>query len=69
LWFGFDLSQPENKPFLQKKHSPQDIVNGTTTRSPTFSFLFSGPTSTTSSMVSWPSTSPFSIDGITPSNK
>ena len=69
LWLGFDRSQPEKKPFLQKKHSPQEIVNGTTTLSPTLSFLLSAPTSTTSPIVSWPRTSPFSIDGITPSNR
>ena len=69
MWFGLDRSQPEKKPFLQKKHWPQEIVNGTTTRSPTLSLLFSAPTSTTSPMVSWPSTSPFSIDGMTPSNR
>jgi hypothetical protein len=60
-------SQPEKRPFRQKKHSPQAIVNGTTTRSPTFSFLFSEPTSTTSPIVSWPNTSPDFIEGMTPS--
>ena len=58
---------PRRSPVLQKKHSPQAMVKGTTTRSPTFSFLFSEPTSTTSPMVSWPRTSPFSIVGMTPS--
>src|SRR4051794_37899067 len=43
------------------------MVNGTTTRSPTFSFLFSAPTSTTSPIVSWPRISPLFICGITPS--
>src|ERR1700709_2623617 len=69
LWLGLERSQPEKKPFLQKKHSPQEIVKGTTTRSPTLSLLLSDPTSTTSPMVSWPRTSPFSIVGMTPSNK
>ena len=45
--FGFELSQQENSPFLQKKHSPQLIVKGTTTLSPTCKFLTAGPTSTT----------------------
>src|SRR4051794_35844182 len=62
--FGFELSQQENNPFLQKKHSPQLIVNGTTTLSPTFKLLTAEPTSTTSPIGSWPSTSPFSIVGI-----
>ena len=57
-WSGLVRSQPEKKPRLQKKHSPQEMVKGTTTRSPTFSFLFSAPTSTTSPMVSWPMMSP-----------
>jgi hypothetical protein len=37
------------------------MVKGTTTRSPTFSFLLSEPTSTTSPMVSWPRMSPLSM--------
>src|SRR3954469_4890022 len=69
LWLGLVRSQPEKNPFLQKKHSPQEIVKGTTTRSPTLSLLFSEPTSTTSPMVSWPRTSPFSIVGMTPPNR
>ena len=32
--FGLLLSQREKRPFLQKKHSPQEMVKGTTTRSP-----------------------------------
>jgi hypothetical protein len=36
---------------LQKKHSPQEMVNGTTALSPTLSASFSLPTSTTSPMV------------------
>ena len=44
-------------------------MKGTTTRSPTLSFLFSDPTSTTSPMVSWPRTSPLFIEGMTPSKK
>jgi hypothetical protein len=49
---GLVRSQPEKNPRLQKKHSPQAIVNGTTTRWPSFSDLLSPPTSTTSPMVS-----------------
>src|SRR5580704_14696972 len=50
--FGFDVSQQENNDFLQKKHSPQEIVNGTTTRSPFFRLVIALPTSTTSPMGS-----------------
>ncbi len=64
---GLVRSQPEYQPRLQKKHSPQEMVNGTTTRSPTFRFFTSAPTSTTSPIVSWPSTSPFIMPGMTPS--
>src|SRR5580704_6911197 len=32
--FGFEVLHREKRPFLQKKHSPHEIVNGTTTRSP-----------------------------------
>ena len=32
--FGLVVSQHEKRPFWQKKHSPQAMVNGTTTRSP-----------------------------------
>src|SRR6185312_11857454 len=48
---------------------PQAMVNGTTTRSPTFSFsgLIPPPTSTTSPMNSWPRMSPCSMVGIKPS--
>src|SRR4051812_201990 len=64
-----DLSQHDHQPFRQKKHSPQQMVNGTTTRSPTLSFLLPEPTSTTSPMNSWPRTSPLCISGIYPSYK
>ena len=64
---GFDVSQSENKLLSQNQQVPQDIVKGTTTRSPTFSFLTWLPISTTSPMGSWPRTSPFSIVGIKPS--
>src|SRR6185436_11120953 len=39
--FGFEFSHNENICPSQKKHFPQAIGNGTTTRSPTFSFLTS----------------------------
>ena len=50
-------------------HSPQQIVNGTTTRSPIFSFLLSAPTSTTSPMNSWPMMSPDFMPGRKPPNR
>ena len=40
------------------------MVNGTTTRSPFFSFVTALPTSTTSPIGSWPRTSPSSIVGM-----
>src|SRR3954471_23454057 len=64
--FGFVFSQSENICRWQKKQLPHDIGNETTTRSPTFRFLTSGPTSTISPMNSWPSMSPFSIVGMKP---
>src|SRR3712207_4963610 len=56
----FVLSQQLNSCRLQKKHSPHAIGNGTTTRSPTLTLLWStsGPTSSTTPIGSWPSTSP-----------
>src|SRR3546814_20210996 len=61
---GFDRSHSENSFLSQKKHSPQAMLNGTTTRSPTFSRALPDPTSTTSPMVSWPSTSPDFMVGM-----
>ena len=37
------MSQSEKSCFLQKKHSPQEMVNGTTTRSPFLSFVTAAP--------------------------
>src|SRR3712207_4714668 len=67
----FVLSQQLNSCRLQKKHSPQAIGNGTTTRSPTFSLLLStsGPTSSTTPIGSWPSTSPGFMKGTNPSTR
>src|SRR5436853_7302605 len=42
--FGFVLSHSDQSCFSQKKQLPHAIVKGTTTRSPTFSFVFSLPT-------------------------
>ena len=65
--FGFEVSQSENSCCWQKKQVPQEIVNGTTTRSPIFKFVIPRPTSTTSPIGSWPRMSPFSIVGMKPS--
>jgi hypothetical protein len=55
------VSQQAKSCFVQKKHWPQAMTNGTTTRSPFLSFVTALPTSTTIPIGSWPSTSPFSI--------
>ena len=55
------LSQQLKIPLRQYQQRPHAIGNGTTTRSPFFSFLTERPTSTTSPMNSWPRTSPFCI--------
>src|SRR5918997_3428752 len=60
---GFEFSHSENICFSQKKQLPHEIGNETTTRSPVFNFLTSGPQSITSPMNSWPRISPFSIVG------
>src|SRR5205823_13876761 len=62
--FGFELSHRDQSCRSQKKQRPQAIVNGTTTRSPTFNLVFSVPTSTTSPMNSWPRMSPAFIVGM-----
>src|SRR3546814_16472963 len=54
---GFDRSHSENSFLSQKTHSPQAMLNGTTTRAPTFSRAFADQTSTNSHLVSSPSTS------------
>ena len=61
---GLAFSHTENKPRAQAPQSPQAIGNGTTTRSPTRRVATSGPTSTTSPMNSWPSTSPSRMVGM-----
>jgi hypothetical protein len=37
-----ERSQPEKKPFLHKKHFPQEMVKGTTTRSPHLKLIVLG---------------------------
>ncbi len=48
---------------------PQEIWNGMETRSPTFRSPVSPPTSTTSPIVSWPSTSPTAMNGASGSTR
>jgi len=64
LAFGFELSQHEYRVLAQKKQLPQDIVNGTTMRSPTCKLLTPLPTSVMMPMNSWPMMSPDSIVGM-----
>src|SRR3954463_8941252 len=61
--FGLEFSQRECSPFSQKKHLPQEIGNGTTTRWPAFRFFTPGPVSITSPINSWPIMSPFPLGG------
>src|SRR5207237_10218254 len=67
--FGFELSHADHNSRSQKKHRPHAIVNGTTTRSPIFSFVISGPTATISPMNSWPRMSPRFNVGMNPSSR
>ena len=61
---GLVLSQSDQRVLRQKRQLPQAMVKGMTTRSPRFSFLTSGPTSSTMPMNSWPRMSPASIEGM-----
>jgi hypothetical protein len=64
--FGLEVSHSENIPRWQKKQAPQEIVKGTTTRSPRFSRFTAPPTSTTSPIGSWPRMSPGFMVGMKP---
>src|SRR3954469_16193634 len=68
---GLVLSQQLHSPCLQKKHLPQPIGNGTTTRSPTFTLLVStsGPRSSTMPIGSCPRMSPGFMNGTNPSTR
>src|SRR5829696_2226340 len=67
--FGFEFSHSEKSPFWHDQQPPQEIGNGTTTRSPTFRFVTPPPFSTTSPMNSWPMMSPRFIVGTYPSTR
>jgi hypothetical protein len=60
---GLELSQAEYCCFSQKKHWPQAMTKGTTTRWP-FCRVEPGPVSTTSPMNSWPRMSPLCRVGM-----
>ena len=51
------------RPWPHIQHVPQAMLNGMTTRSPAFTAVTSGPTSSTIPIGSWPSTSPGSMNG------
>lgn len=55
---GLTFSQMPVLPSLQFRHRPQEMLNGTDTRSPTLTNSTSGPSSTTSPVISWPRMSP-----------
>jgi hypothetical protein len=63
---GLVVSQAANRALLQKKHWPQAMVKGTTTRSPFFRRVTPLPVSSTMPMNSWPRMSPDSMSGILP---
>ena len=63
---GLVVSHAAYSSSSQKKHSPQEMVKGTTTRSPTCSSVTSGPTSSTIPMNSWPRMSPSFMPGTLP---
>src|SRR3954465_2437436 len=52
--FGFEVSQGEKSPCWQNQHCPQEMVNGTTTRSPFLSLVTADPTSSTIPIGSCP---------------
>ena len=61
--FGLVLSQSDQRSCWQYQQSPQQMKDGTTTRSPLRTLRTSRPTSTTSPMNSWPITSPARMEG------
>src|SRR3954451_12206256 len=67
--FGWVLSHSEYRFCLQYQQAPHEMNDGTTTRSPRFTFVTPGPVSTTSPMNSWPITSPGFMVGRYPSMK
>src|SRR4051794_13866151 len=64
--FGFEVSHSEKRPRVQNQHVPQEMVNGTTTRSPTLRFLTPLPTSATIPIGSCPRISPSFMGGMYP---
>jgi hypothetical protein len=66
LAFGFTLWQLLYNPRAQKKHEPQQMLNGTRTRSPAFRFCTDEPTSWTVPTNSCPNVWPTRRSGIMP---
>ncbi len=62
--FGLVVSQSEKSPCWQNQQVPQQMVKGTTTRSPRFSLVTADPTSSTTPIGSCPRMSPSSIVGM-----
>ncbi len=61
--FTWVVSHCDWKPCWHIQQCPQEMLNGTTTRSPTFRFVTAEPTSSTMPIGSWPRTSPLSMYG------
>ena len=57
---GLVRRQNDVQPPVQLRQLPQAMLNGTDTRSPTFTRVTPGPTSSTMPMFSWPRTLPSS---------
>jgi len=57
-------NNPQGTPRVSMQHPPQPMNDTTTTRSPTWCWVTSGPISTISPMNSCPNTSPFSTVGM-----
>jgi hypothetical protein len=66
LAFGVVLWQLEYSPRLQNQQEPQQMLNGTITRSPGESFSTEEPTCSTTPMNSWPKVMPTRVSGIIP---
>ncbi len=64
--FGLTLWQFVNRPRAQNQQVPQEMWNGTITRSPTLSVSTDDPTCSTTPMNSWPKVWPTRVSGIMP---
>jgi hypothetical protein len=66
LFEGFVFSQLAYSWRLQKKQLPQEILNGTISRSPRWCWRTEGPTSSTTPVNSWPKVVPTRVSAIIP---